>query len=47
MAELVNIYHNLYETDGQWCVDYTVIETGERKTKCFETNNEAAAFYMN
>ena len=47
MSELIHIYHNLYEIDSQWCVDYTVIETGERKTQCFETNNEAAAFYMN
>lgn len=46
MAESIHIYHNVYENNGQWCVDYTVIETGERKTQCFETNNEAAIFYM-
>lgn len=40
------VYHDLYESEGQWCVEYTIIETGERKIECFETNNEASAFYM-
>jgi hypothetical protein len=46
MAEVIYIYHNIYENDGQWCVDYTTISTGVRETRCFETNNEAADFYM-
>ena len=40
------VYHNLYENEGQWCVEYTIIATSERKVECFETNNEASAFYM-
>lgn len=41
------IYHNLFENEsGLWCVEYTLISTGERVTQCFETNNEASEFYM-
>jgi hypothetical protein len=41
------IYHRLYENEvGMWCVEYTIIENALVETKCFETNQEAANFYM-
>jgi hypothetical protein len=41
------IYHRLYKNEvGMWCVEYTIIENALVETKCFETNEEAANFYM-
>jgi len=39
------VYHNIYQNNqGLWCVSYT--EDGILKESCFQTNQEAANFYM-
>lgn len=39
------VYHNIYQNEeGLWCVDYT--ENNTLKIACFQTNEEAANFYM-
>ena len=46
MTEIIHIFHNVYEQDEKWCVEYTVVATEERKTDCFDNNTDAVAFYM-
>jgi len=40
------VYNNLYEDNGKWCVQYTDTATNQTTIKCFDTNEEAVAFYM-